>query len=257
MIVHAYRMPPGSSTACPCSHGRKSAGSVWRLVWLAIMIFCSAADAARGKPARIDLFATLQPSVRTETARSRELLVCSFERRIQTQVHTPFADLAQTDQILTTSLLRNFGLKAYSKNWTKKQFRDFLLGLSERWPHARPILTAGWRIVSRWGMLEPSMPHQPMPEAWLHAILAVLAAWGMRRTMVCFWLAFYALLRPGELCTLMRTDLLLPGDYEGRDILIRIRSPKRKTGGAKKEYVCIEYCDIPFFLPQLHMLAAD
>ena len=186
---------------------------------------------------------------------SRKVLVASFEAWIKRQVEEPFSRISSTDPMLTTTLLRNFGLKAYSENWTKNQFRDLLLGLGEKFPWVRPTLTAGWRLVSRWEMLEPSTPHTPIPEMWLHAALAICAAWEWHRTMLCLWLGFYALLRPGELCTLVRTDFLLPGDHEGLDILIRIRAPKRRAGGAKKEYSKIESVDIhPYFLFELNKL---
>ena len=54
------------------------------------------------------------------------------------------------------------------------------------------------------------------------------------------WLAFWGLLRPGEVCALERGDLLMPTAGATKSLLLRIRRPKRRASGARQIYTRID-----------------
>ena len=105
-------------------------------------------------------------------------------------------------------------------------------------------------MVQRWQMLEPRTPHLPLPWPLFRATLAIAGAWRWRRVLLSTFLAFFALLRQGELCGLTRAAILLPkGNGDEQDLLIRVLAPKRRAGGSRLEYTKVDR----EFVPELVM----
>ena len=115
-------------------------------------------------------------SARTATARG--LAVQAFELWVKQQMGIDFAEITRGDQATLMATVRAAGFNAYEQRWPKNRFRDLLLGIAEMYPWIRPSLSAGWRIVSRWEQLEPSVPHTPLP---LQMLLAALMRWHVEK----------------------------------------------------------------------------
>ena len=247
-----FRTPLPPSTSCPRSRGRSCAGLRFVLVCLLLMGLCWGGDAGRPTPTGRDPLAIIQPPVSKSTTDAREVLVRAFEEWVLATTGREFSEIAAKDMALSSELIRNTGWRVYGMHWPKNKFRELLLGVAEKFPWLRGSLSIGWRIMARWEMLEPSVPHTPLPEQVLHSLITIFGAWGWKTVMLCVWLAYYALLRPGELCTLIRSDLMLPSDYDGSCVLVCLRSPKQRGGPVRKQYARVDRCDIhPFFIQML------
>ena len=254
--VRACRTPPRRSPSYPRSTDRRCAGSRSCLLLLVAASSSWVALAPRPPPAPRDASAIRQAPVSSVTAAARGLAVQAFELWVKEQMGTSFAEISRGDQATLVATVRAAGFSAYEQQWPKNRYRDLLLGIAEMYPWIRPSLSAGWRIVARWEQLEPSVPHTPLPLQMLLAALSVMIGWGWRRATLAIWLTFFALLRPGEVCMMERTDCLLPHEHDGEDLVVRIRNPKRSRG-ARREFSKVEACDIhPWFLCALNSLPA-
>lgn len=166
--------------------------------------------------------------------------------------------IAKSDLPMFSQLVRSIGWSYFEGGRAKGDYRDLLLGLRDELPWCAGALRPGWRVVMRWNQLEPTIPHAPLPLTVLRACLTVCAVWRWGRVALSLWLCFFALLRPGECCALHRSDVLLPTEHEHPQagLLLRIGSPKRRTGGARCEYARVDVENIcPLFLTILSSLA--
>ena len=79
----------------------------------------------------------------------------------------------------------------------------------------------------------------------------MLAAWSWMRVLTALWIGYFGLLRPGEICDLRGGDTLIV--HHG--LLVKIKRPKRRAGGARQEYSRLDHQDChPFVLKFLAKL---
>ena len=173
----------------------------------------------------------------------RTRLLQSFESWLAETAETSL-ETAARDAPLFTDLTRTYGFERYDEEWPRNDFVDTLLAISDVVPWARPSLGGAWRVVRRWHQLEPSTPHVPLPLCLLRAMISVLASWHWTTVLASVWISFWSLLRPGELFGLRREDILLPHQHENQGIMIRLRAPKRRVGGARHEYARVDLEDV-------------
>jgi len=173
------------------------------------------------------------------TLRRRERLLKIFKQWLATQAPEGMRMLAR-DQALFSDLVRSYGYATFDSQWPVGDLKDSLLAIAEEMPWMRPSLTSGWRVVQRWEELEPSTPHTPLPVDLMRALCCVFASWRWYRLLVIIWLSFWALLRPGEVCALQSGDLM----SDDRGLLVRIKNPKRRAGGARQQYSRIDAEDV-------------
>ena len=106
---------------------------------------------------------------------------------------------------------------------------------------AGPLLKGTWTLLRGWRRLEPIRTRIPMAHHVLRALLLTALARGFSfrgalraefwSLFVGSWLAFSALLRPGEVDSLMVGDLCFPEGAElgeGVSLVVGIRSPKTR-----------------------------
>jgi len=82
-----------------------------------------------------------------------------------------------------------------------------------RVPRLRGHLRGAWAAQKKWGGLEPGETRVPMPVPVVLALAVLAWGWGWRRTSSLILLGFHALLRPAELCGLLRGHLRLPFEF--------------------------------------------
>ena len=127
--------------------------------------------------------------------------------------------------------------------------RDLLLGIQDLHGYARPALVAPWKVVRTWERLEPGEIRTPMPVSVLRALKAVALGWQWYRVALLLHIAYFGLLRPGEVCALRRSDILLRESARGVEMLIRIERTKSWSRGAWSQYAkvdalqCCEFCN--------------
>ena len=262
LALLARTASPGESlawTPCRRSHGSRfvGRGGCSRLL-LAVVLFWAAPLAAAGPKIRdrVGLDIRVAP-VQEATARSRVRLVEEFSRWIVNEEGLDLEEIVRKDLPLFSRVVRAAGWRFFESSRACGEFRNLLLGLAEEFPWARGGLTGGWRVVGRWGQLEPTVPHSPLPLQALRAALTVCGVWGWTRVATCIWILYFGLLRPGECCALRRSDVMLPEEHDHplQGLLLRIGSPKRRVGGARAEYARVDPEDIhPFFLRTVRLL---
>ena len=180
-------------------------------------------------------------SVVTQERRSR--LMGTFLEWLPSQTPLGLGELCR-DLPLLSDVVRSFGWAAFDAGWPKNDYKDVILGIADTSPWARPGLTAAWRVVARWNQLEPSTPHTPHPIDLFRGACTVLAAWGWTRVLTLLWIGFFGLLRPGEVCEIRGSDILILSGWQGKGLLVRIGRPKRRVGGAKQEYARLDEEDV-------------
>ena len=224
VYVRVCRTEVTRSTPCRLAAGPSFAGCRWLLAWLLLASCCWGAGASRPPRKGRVVEAIRQPAVGTATARARDAPMLASRQFLEDTLEMTYEKFVRGDQALITQTVRKCVWHAYANNWSNLRFRDLLVEISEEIPWLRPCLTAGWRVVARWEELVPSVPRTPLPETLFHAALSILLAWGWLQTLVTLWLGYYGLLRLRELCSLKRTEVLMP-DGNHDEMLIRIRSP--------------------------------
>ena len=117
-----------------------------------------------------------------------------------------------------------------------------LIGVQRAWHLSGPLLRGSWAAIRGWRVLQPVRSRVPMSKTILKALLITLLATGHSQSgfvregywgaMLATWLAFEALLRPGETEALRVEDLCFPSAMPGEDseeaLVITIRKPKTR-----------------------------
>ena len=169
-------------TACGKSPASKFAGRASCSRWLLVLILFWALPLVSAGPKirdRAGLDIRMAP-VQEKTAKVRVRLVEEFAQSLMTEEGLDLEDLVRDDLPGFFRLVRAAGWR-FESSRACGEFRNLLLGLAEEFPWARGGLTGGWRVVGRWGQLEPMVPHSLLPLSALRAALTVCAVWGWRR----------------------------------------------------------------------------
>ena len=149
-------------------------------------------------------------------------------------------ELAQRDHPQLTILAGEYGFSLYEKQRPQADLRDLLLGIQDLHGYARPALVDPWKVVRTWERLEPGEIRTPMPVLVLRALKAVALGWRWYRVALLLHIAYFALLRPGEVCALKRSDILLRESAQGVEMLIRMERVKSWSRGARSQYAKVD-----------------
>ena len=224
------------------SHSPTCAGCGWPSLLRIVLVCCLVGGVGAPRPPRQgvrDPRALAAPPVQDGTARKRTNLLILFEAWLsEASEMQSLETLARADVPTLSQMLREFGFFVFSGGWTRNQYVELVLAMADRFEWLRPQLGAAWRLVQRWEQLEPSEVHTPVPLPVLRGLVTAAISWGWLRVGALLMIGFWGLLRPIELCSLRRCDVLLPGEHSGgQALLIRISAPKRGRGrGARKQY---------------------
>ena len=143
-------------------------------------------------------------------------------------------------------ILSRFGRELYKAGRTYNQYAETINELSSRKPALRRLLQAAWDLGYSWKRNEPSEHHIALPSMVLLAMLSTCITWGWLRLAGCLSLLFGGLLRPGELCAALRSDLLLPDDLGGAlpFCLLSIKEPKTRFSNARHQSAKVDSGDL-------------
>ena len=91
-----------------------------------------------------------------------------------------------------------------------------------------------------WEKLEPSEVRTPLPHSVLLACKAIALAWSWPRIALLLHLGFYCLLRPGELLSLRRRDILMNTTEAGTEWLLWLERVKSWSRTARSQYAKLD-----------------
>lgn len=107
-------------------------------------------------------------------------------------------------------------------------------------------LQEAWDLGFSWVRQEPSTHHVAVPFQICLAMLSTCLLWGWTRTAGAITFCFGGLLRPGEMISAMRNQLLLPSDVADSVsyALLSILEPKTRFRAARHQYSKVDIPDL-------------
>jgi len=143
-------------------------------------------------------------------------------------------------------VLEKFGRALYEHGKSYGKYAETLNAITSWKPAIRRMLQGAWDFGFAWNRHEPSLHHVAMPGPIPLVILTTSMLWGWTRFAGVFALMWAGLLRPGELLSAYRSDLLLPSD--GDKILpfglLAIRDPKTRFSNARHQSAKLDMADM-------------
>ena len=114
-------------------------------------------------------------------------------------------------------------------------FLETINGVLDMERSLRRQLQAAWDVARGWRELVPASNRVPTPPAVLLAMCALACLWEWHDFAILLLLCFEAMLRPGELLNLDRSDIILPSATLSIDRVAYIRYGVRKPEQAQGE----------------------
>jgi hypothetical protein len=139
-------------------------------------------------------------------------------------------------------ILADYGQMSYESGLSLHDYSETInavLDVQRTW---RRVIQKSWDVARSWRRLAPLNSHRPIPVQILLAMQSVALLWGWWDFAGAIGIAFFGLLRPGELLSLTRSALVLPEQAlnpRGR-LYIKIMSSKTSSRGARHQYVRID-----------------
>ena len=143
-------------------------------------------------------------------------------------------------------VLSKFGRVLYHSGKSYNQYAETLNAITSLKPAVRRMLQGAWDLGYAWVREEPGNHHIAMPHQVTLAMISVSLMWGWIRLAGIIALGFAALLRPGELIALVRSDLLLPRDCDAGIgfALVAIREAKTRFSHARLQNAKVDIPDL-------------
>eukprot|EP00434_Breviolum_minutum_P022891 symbB.v1.2.020196.t1/scaffold1681.1/size106035/7 len=144
------------------------------------------------------------------------------------------------------AVICRYGRLLYEAGKTYNQYAETINSLTSMRPSLRRQMQGAWDWGFAWMRLEPPQHHIAMPAAILIGMVTTSLLWGWTHFAGCIALAWGSLLRPGELFTLKRANLLFPADT-GNTIsylLISLMEPKTRFTTARHQSTRLDIPDL-------------
>jgi hypothetical protein len=139
-------------------------------------------------------------------------------------------------------ILADYGQMSYEAGLSLHDYSETINAILDVQRTWRKLIQKSWDVARAWRRLAPLHSHRPMPVQILLAMQSVALLWGWLDFAGAVGIAFFGLLRPGELLSLTRSALVLPEQSlnpRGR-LFIKIMSSKTSSRGARHQYVRID-----------------
>ena len=151
------------------------------------------------------------------------------------------------------AIVSRYGRLLYQAGKTYTTYAETINGLTSVRPSLRRQMQGAWDLGYAWMRQEPSQHHAAMPGVILLAILTTSLLWGWTHFAGSVALAWGALLRPGELFSLRRRNLLFPSDsgFSVPYLLVSLMEPKTRFTAARHQSTRL---DIPDLLKLVTMI---
>ncbi|CAE7257709.1 unnamed protein product [Symbiodinium microadriaticum] len=163
---------------------------------------------------------------------------------VDSELFTQTAGLVDIDSI--NAVLSKYGRELYANGRPYSHFSETINAFAARTPKCRRLLQPAWDTAFGWRRAEPIQHHAAMPWQILCSCVVLAFLWGWPLVAGALALCWGGLLRPGELISALRSDLVLPGDIECSIPFawFSIREPKTRYTAARHQSVKIDHPDI-------------
>lgn len=214
-------------------------------------------ESARPTLNRRDASVLLQGRVTTRTKVLRTKLLEDFQIWLRDELPGwPVESLARDFPSHLSEWLSAYISWLFTQGRSRLDAAETLNMIVQTYGWMRPQLNQPWSMIRTWDSLQPTQHHLPVPQKVLHGMLAVCIAWNWPKIGILLALGFYGLLRPIELLSLKRKDVVLPTEHlEGDVIFLRIHNAKTRFRAAAAQHVRIDSWEavtfVNLFLPQI------
>ena len=153
----------------------------------------------------------------------------------------PHRDLELFNDVLTA-----YGRELYESGRPYLHFAETLNGISQLKPSVKRNLQGAWNLAFGWVQQEPVSHHVSMPYQILLSLVVLALTWGWPAVAGCLSIGWGALLRAGEITSLVRSDILFPVDVEFtmKHVLISLREPKTRFSGPRHQSAKLDFPDL-------------
>ena len=153
-------------------------------------------------------------------------------------------------------IMSRYGRALYGAGKTYNQYAETINALTSLRPSLRRQMQGAWDLGYAWMRQEPSQHHVAMPGVVALAMISTSLMWGWTHFAGCIALAFGALLRPGEVFSLRRFNLLFPKDsgFSVQHLLVSLMEPKTRFTTARHQSTRL---DIPDLLEVVTLIFQD
>ena len=180
--------------------------------------------------------------IRFEASEKRSMLLGLFVDWLRDFFVVSLYDLLKEEGKTVAKYLALYGQHMYEWGDAVGSYVDTILSVVDQERSLRKMLTAAWDTAESWKLLMPWSNHVPTPPTVLLAMFSLSVIWDWPDMGLFILTAFCALLRPGEVMKLTRSDVLLPSDLmtTRRHAFIHLRDPKMRRILARRDHVCVE-----------------
>ncbi|OLP94780.1 Uncharacterized protein YabR [Symbiodinium microadriaticum] len=187
--------------------------------------------------------------VRPVTRSNREKLATAFDTWLSENHGVLLKDLlngAGDVSEKVANFLVAYGQALFRGGQPYYKYSETINAVAALEPSIRRSLTYAWDLAFAWLSEEPRCHHKAMPLGILLAVLSAALAWGWAAEAAVFSLAWTGLLRPGEVLSARRSDLILPRDSAPgtKHALLVIRNPKTRGRAARHQSARVDPADI-------------
>ncbi|CAE7783212.1 Ttll4 [Symbiodinium sp. CCMP2456] len=114
--------------------------------------------------------------------------------------------------VTTSALLKEYGEHLFESGATLSAFRHLITFAQRTYSDFKQHAKVCCDMVTRWEQLEPLVHRPPLPHKLCEAMVAIALSWNWPRFGLLLLIAFFGIMRIGEVLQLSRAELVLPSD---------------------------------------------
>lgn len=157
----------------------------------------------------------LDMSVGFAPATSGRMTACvaAFEKWLWEELNVQLPSIAW-DTVAAPLALRAYGMFLFSAGAPRYRFVYTITGLQDIYPHLRPFFSGAWQVDRKWQQYEPGSCRPVLSGPVMQAVCSIALLWEWYRWLGVTLIGFLGMLHPSEMINLVRSDLLLPSDFD-------------------------------------------
>ena len=211
-------------------------------------------EAAQPGPRRANRDQLLEsvPLVEARTAAMQSRFWNWFLQWLSSHLSQGAVDSLTKNPVMMCILLKEFGNHLFSTGKTLHVFRHLVVYIQKTFLETRPYMSLNWDMIARWEALEPPVHRTPIPSSIVRAMVSVAVLLGWLRCAGVLCIAFFGIMRPGEVLKAIRRDLVTPDDLLQPDdhvCYLRVGEPKpRRRGKGRTQHASVHDETVVAFL---------
>ena len=155
--------------------------------------------------------------------------------------------------------LRAYGLHLFAGSFPRYKFVYTITAMQDTFPHLRPFFSSAWQVDRKWQQYEPGHCRPVLSAPIMRAVSCLCLIWKWYRWLGITLIGFLGMLHPAEFISLLRSDLLLPGDTlnETAAFYVHIRNPKTARFARKQHCKIDDPCVLAYVTKVFGALAPN